>query len=413
MHPQFEEPQNIRRRNRARLMALIFENPKIDRTQLASMIGVSNAAVSNISGELLEAGLIKEVEVVKNTINRGRKPVGLEINGHGGFVLGVNILATDVSIVLADICGCVIDQIDLNPRRIENPEKTLNEVKHAAEEILKKNKVPRHQLFGIGFGIAGFLDQSTGELKRAPYLGWPPFDLTARLNQLFDCELVVENVTRSIALAENRFGVLSSFKDLILIRSGLGLGGAFISERQLLEGRENFAGDIGHIFAERGGGICSCGKMGCLNTIASGWAVMHMLGDARISYATINQFRRQNARLAELVSDHAKGSAPIVEALSRASQRLAMHILPICQAYDPEAICLTGPLGRNEAYAKTFKDELFKNGLKCQIITASETKIISPAMAAVYLALSNIVYSTRFDFDQVSRGEAEAKVAFK
>jgi hypothetical protein len=27
--------------------------------------------------------------------------------------------------------------------------------------------------------------------------------------------------------------------------------------------------------------------------------------------------------------------------------------------------------------------------------------------------LSNIVYSTRFDFDQVSRGEAEAKVAFK
>ncbi len=413
MRLQLEEPQNIRRRNRARVMALIFENPTIDRTQLASIIGVSNAAISNITGELLEARLIREVEAGVNRINRGRKPVGLEINGHGGFVLGINVLATDVCIVLADIRGRVVDRTDLNPRRIEEPQKTLEEVRGAVTEILKKNRVHRHKLFGAGFAIAGFLDQSTGELKRAPYLGWPSFDLMSRLNELFDCDLVVENVTRSIALAENRFGTLSRFKDLILIRSGLGLGGALISERRLLEGRENFAGDIGHVFAEPSGGTCSCGKVGCLNTIASGWAVMHMLGDPKISYATINQFRRQNARLAELVSEQAPESAPIAEALSKAGRKLATHVSPICQAYDPEAICLTGPLARNQVYSSTFKSTLVENGLKCNIITASDEKIISPAMASVYLALSNIVYSSRFDFDRLTREETTAKVIYQ
>ena len=413
MRFQFKEPQNIRRQNRAQVMALIFANPKIDRTELAARIGVSNAAITNITGELLAAGLIEEVKTDKNTVNRGRKPVGLRINGAGGFVLGVNVLATNVSVVLADICGHVIDRVDLNPRRIEDPNKTLDELKVAKTELIERNNVPLNRLFGVGFAIAGFFDQSTGELKRAPYIGWPPFDLTARLEQLFQCDLVVENVTRCVALAENRFGVLSKYKDLILIRCGLGLGGAFISERRVLEGGQNFAGDLGHVCAEPDGGLCSCGKRGCLNTIASGWAVMHMLGDAIVSYATINQFRQQNARLSELVSDEAKASPEVVGALTAAGEKLAAYVSPICQAYDPEAICLTGPLGRHPAYANAFKKRMAENSLPCRVITASEEEIMSPAMATVYLALSDIVYSSRFDFEQISRGHSGVKAAIK
>ncbi len=82
--------------------------------------------------------------------------MGLRINGAGGFVLGVNVLATNVSVVLADICGHVIDRVDLNPRRIEDPNKTLDELKVAKTELIERNNVPLNRLFGVGFAIAGF-----------------------------------------------------------------------------------------------------------------------------------------------------------------------------------------------------------------------------------------------------------------
>ena len=156
MRFQFTEPQNVRRQNRAQVMALIFANPKIDRTELAARIGVSNAAITNITGELLAAGLIEEVKTDKNTVNRGRKPVGLRINGTGGFVLGVNVLATNVSVVLADICGHVIDRVDLNPRRIEDPNKTLDELKVAKTELLDRNNVPLNRLSGWVLQLPAF-----------------------------------------------------------------------------------------------------------------------------------------------------------------------------------------------------------------------------------------------------------------
>ena len=72
------------------------------------------------------------------------------------------------------------------------------------------------------------------------------------------------------------------------------------------------------------------------------------------------------------------------------------------QALNPEAVCLTGPLGRHDAYSQTFRDRLIALGLEARIFLASETEIITPAMASVYLALSDMVYSPLFNFTQIS-----------
>ena len=401
----------VRQVNRARVMRLIQDKSGIDRTELASLIGVSNAAITNIVNELIAADIVQETISSGDSVARGRKRVGLQIDRSGGFVLGITAIATSVSIVLANIRGEVIDEVDVDPTYIENPEHTLKQIHKKARIVLQRNAVPMDRLFGIGFCIAGYLASDEQSLEFAPYLGWPNFNLSAKLQNMFGQNISVENVNRCIAMAEIRFGTMAETKDMILIRSALGLGGALVNEGRVLRGSQNFGGNLGHVLAVPDGELCSCGKRGCLNTVAAGWAVIHKLGAASSSYNTINKYRVQNKQLRELLGSEKMGDEKVISALSEAGSTLATHLLPIIQIMNPEAICLTGPVGRHSAYAESFRRTLLQFDLNCQIVLGNEAKIITPSMASVYLALSDMVYSPNFNFNQIAQTPIEARVS--
>ena len=151
--------------------------------------------------ELIVANIVRETISSGDSFTRGRKRVGLQIDGSGGFVLGITATATSVSIVLANIRGEVIDEIDVDPTQIENPEHTLKQIEKKANNVLQINVVPMDRLFGIGFSVAGYLASDKQRLEFASYLGWPNFNLKAKLQNMFGRNVTVENVNRCIALA--------------------------------------------------------------------------------------------------------------------------------------------------------------------------------------------------------------------
>ena len=101
----------------------------------------------------------------------------------------------------------------------------------------------------------------------------------------------------------------------------------------------------------------------------------------------------------------------VISALSEAGATLAKHVLPTIQIMNPEAICLTGPVGRHSAYAGAFRETLLHFDLNCRVVLGSETNIITPSMASVYLALSDMVYSPNFNFNQIVQAPIEARVS--
>ena len=395
-----EKNDSIRRSNRANVMRLIFERPGVDRTALSTAVKRTNAAISNIVNELIQANLIVEGQATHAVVQPGRRRVGLKIHPPGGYVLGVSAIATNSSIVLADIGGQRIEEVKFVPDRLDDPVKTLEQIHHLSRDVLERNKVPDHRVFGVGFAVAGYLSREGKGLERAPYLGWPKFDLKSSLTELFDMPVAIENVNRCIALAETRFGGLANVDDLVLIRSALGLGGAVMVGGELLRGEQNLGGDLGHVLAEPKGHICSCGKRGCLNTVASGWAVMMKMGITKQSYGTINQFRWHNAQLEKLLGDNTFVAEKAHKVLVEAGTALARHLMPSLQILNPETVCLTGPLGRHPSYANAFHQGLIELGFSAKITLATEAEIVTPSMASAYLALSNLVYSPNFSFDQ-------------
>ena len=394
--PSFE---GVRQINRGKVLTLIHESPGIDRTEIAGLVGITNAAITNIVNELIRSRLVEEGPSSVIALTRGRKRVGLWINKHGGYVLGVSVLATHASVTLSNLLGTVIDEVSFYPKLPADPFNTLDEVAYYAAKLCKLHKVKRSRLLGVGFAIAGFLNKTSQSLQSAPYLGWPKFDLREEFQRRFKCPLVIENVTRCIASAETRIGSFIGAKNLVLVRAALGVGGAIISDGELLTGNRYLAGDLGHLLAERDGVLCSCGKRGCLNTVASGWSIIHKLGMGDSGYENIKQFRSLDKLLRDIINDCNEEDSQTADLVRNAGALLGTHLVNVLQVLDTEFCVLTGPLGRNRIYVEAFRSQLIEVGYQGKVVCSEDTNVLSPAAASVGLALSNLVFSASLNVD--------------
>jgi predicted NBD/HSP70 family sugar kinase len=407
----------IRARHRADVMRRLFDTPGIDRTRLAEAAGLTNAAMTRIVQELKQADLVRDTSLSdlakgrKDVKARGRKRSGLEINSNGGYVLGLSILAFNSAVALADISGRVLEIVPVEPSDLSNPVTTLDELAQAALALIEKHKLDLNRVFGVGVAIAGYLDSSGSTLDSSPYLGWPVFDIKASLEERLKLNVVIDNANRCIAVAEIRTGSCTTVDDMILIRAAVGIGGAVVSGGELVQGNNNRAGQLGHSCVVPDGLLCSCGAKGCLNTVASGWAILNQLGLIESGKVEQPDLQTQEAKLRSVLSSKTKSNLAEQNAIRLAGELLARHTVGLLHSMASHTVVLTGPLGRNKTYCEGFSDTLNKYNVNIQIITAQERSITGTAEAAAVLAMSKHVYSPSFDIMPLLDSEKSTSVS--
>ncbi|MDH3580897.1 MAG: MarR family transcriptional regulator, partial [Hyphomicrobiales bacterium] len=79
----------LRRRNRDIVLRTIAAQAPVSRTQISRQTGLTGAAVSRITRELIEAGLVKEGDSIPTKGQVGRRNIRLELGDEGAFVLGI------------------------------------------------------------------------------------------------------------------------------------------------------------------------------------------------------------------------------------------------------------------------------------------------------------------------------------
>lgn len=413
MPPKSQNVDTMRNFNRASVMKLVLEFSGIDRSRLAVETGLTNATMTRIVQELLGSGLVTETTDQKISQGRGRRRTGLQINAKGGYVLGLSILAFNTSVVLADLSGAMIGSVSVEPSDLSDARRTLDEICAAAEKIVDDHGVQRDQILAAGVAIAGFLDVEGKTWLHSPYLRWPPFDVCKSLEGRLNLPITVENVNRCVAVAETRIGCCAGMTDVFLVRAALGLGAASISNGKVLRGHNNTAGQIGHFPEGRDGAMCSCGNSDCITMAASGWAILDQLGLRDAAGGGLYMIEDQGSKLLAVL-DQAQTDDRIARVIRQAGVALGRHCVTMLRALDPERVLLTGPLGRNAIYGQAFREELFRNGVYAEIITAHDKSISSPAMAASALSLAENVYSPSFDVQKMLKGKSDdARVSEK
>jgi glucokinase-like ROK family protein len=267
----------------AEIIRALRRQGKISRTEISNITGWSKAKTSQETRSLVEKGYL--VELGEGVSQGGRKPGLLRINDQLGYLVGLDIGATSIDTVLADVGGTILQQRSAVADVRQSPPEFLSICSKLILEMADSQGCGYDQILGIGIGVPGPVDHHRGVLVAPPLMpGWENFNIRDFLKKTFPTAyVVVDNDVNIMAIGEQRAGDGIGLDHFLFIKIGTGIGSGIISNGKIHRGSIGAAGDIGHICVDKQGPICRCGNTGCLEAMAAGPAITERAMEAALN----------------------------------------------------------------------------------------------------------------------------------
>lgn len=183
--------------------------------------------------------------------------------------VGIDIGGTKIAGALVDESGVILKEL-----RVPSPIDDSGQMVEAIASVIDQLTVDS-QIVGVGVAAAGFLSVDREIMYHAPNIAaWRNEPLKSRIESKTSYPVLLENDANAAGWAEFRFGAGKDVQSMIMLTIGTGVGGAIISEGRLLKGGFGIGGELGHVLSVPGGRVCGCGLQGCLETYASGTALL-------------------------------------------------------------------------------------------------------------------------------------------
>lgn len=267
----------VKRRNRSSILKCVNECQPVSRKDIAELIGLTPAAVTQICSELLQEGLLKEQGLEAQSAGAGRKKVLLTLNYDCYYVITVNIESENTYLAIANMKGDCIEQQTIVTERREEPEAFLTRIAGICLQMAENHAELIPRIAGVGVAVPGAVDREKGTSIHAYGVWSREVEVCRILEEYLHYPIWIENNVNALAAAELLYGYGRSFDNLLLIKWGPGVGSTIIIDNQLYEGRHGKAGELGHFIVERDGELCSCGRRGCLETKVSYQALTRVM----------------------------------------------------------------------------------------------------------------------------------------
>lgn len=384
--------------NRSLILNKIRELEPISRADLAKITKLTPPTVSTIVKELLETNVI--METTQGASNGGRKPTLIAINPKSYYIIGVDVGLKTIVVILTDLSASIIERQKLEiPQNIDKDE-FLNLLKSGIQNILNINSIYKEKVIGIGVGMHGIIDFTTGTCLFAPGFGLRDIPIRSFLENEFNKLIIVENDARAMALGEYWFGNGKGTDPLVCINIGYGIGGGIIINGKIFRGSNHIAGEIGHITIDISGTLCECGNYGCLTTLAGGTAIANRaIKEIKTGRETqLTDLVNQDLDLitAELVYQAAQNGDSFSKELLRHSGRyLGIGLTNLIHTLNPSRIVLGGGVSKaGDFLLNNIEEEITRRGLtsdaKTTEITISKLGNDITSIGAVTLILQDL-----------------------
>ena len=183
--------------------------------------------------------------------------------------IGIDLGGTTVGIGVVDEIYRIITSIERKTAGCRTPEELQKIVVDGTRNLIEENKLTKEQITFIGMGCPGEIDTEKGIAVGADNLPIENIPFAKLLSETFDAPAKLDNDANCAAWGEYMAGVSKGCKNVVTVTLGTGIGGGIIVGGKLLHGKENHAGEIGHMVIDIHGKRCGCGRIGCWETVAS------------------------------------------------------------------------------------------------------------------------------------------------
>jgi glucokinase len=183
--------------------------------------------------------------------------------------IGIDIGGTKIAGALVDEAGTIVSELR-TPSPIEDASEMIDAISSLIDQLAKDQEV-----VAVGVAAAGFLSADREIMYLAPNIAaWRNEPLKSRIEAKTKFPVLLENDANAAGWAEFRFGAGKDVQSMIMLTIGTGVGGAVICDGRLLKGGFGIGAELGHVQLIPGGKACGCGLAGCLESYASGTALL-------------------------------------------------------------------------------------------------------------------------------------------
>jgi len=394
----------VRKMNRSVILAVFRTHKTLSRARLASETGLNPSTVSSIVGELINENLIRETNLVQSST--GRPGMLLELNPEGGCAIGVEINVDYIEMIVSDFAANILWREKQASAPENGQQETMKQVVRLAKKASAFVAARNCRLLGVGVGVPGLVEVTSGLLRIAPNLHWVDVPVQVALKQEFDCPIYVENEANVAALGEYYFGAAQNVKDFIYLSAGVGLGSGIIMGGKLFQGMFGYAGEAGHMTLDVKGEICGCGKRGCWETFVGPRAVVQRvqrsLASGTKSIVTdIAGGDISKIAIGDVLQAAQKGDQLAIDAFQQVAFYLGIGIANLVNLFDVEVVVLGGalntasPLILKEVERVAFENILAPGRERFRIIPSAHGTDAC-IMGAIALVLDDFLQDPRY-----------------
>jgi glucokinase-like ROK family protein len=360
-------------------------------------MNLTRAAITTIVADLQKAGLVREIEAHYPS---GRRPIVLEINPSRGNVIGIDMGATHVTILIADFSAKVVREMDEPLDINDGPSVCLPRIESLVKQILSEAGLNIKDISAIGAGVPGPVVDGGGVSGPPIMPGWDGYPIRDELETRFGVPVSLSNDAELGAIGEWAYGAGRGERNLAYIKVGTGIGAGLLLDGQILHGVSGSAGEIGHITIDENGPLCSCGNRGCLEALAGGraianQAIQEVKNGRRTSLSEINPASAIRSR--DVIAAARRGDLVSQQIVSEAGVHLGTALASLVNLFNPSMVVVGGGVAQIgdlllEPIRQTVHQRSLLPASRSVRITSALLGRRSSAMGAVVQALSIVLH---------------------
>jgi glucokinase len=192
-------------------------------------------------------------------------------------LLGIDIGGTKTAVCIGNEKGDIVATKRI-PTLLDSVEAYRHQLIELCHTVLGKAGVAADSLDAIGISAPGPLNVKRGVLLAPPNNpGWKDVPIVAMVQKSFKAPVYMNNDANACALAEMLYGEYRGTKNLVYLTFSTGMGGGIIANGELIQGRTDTGGEVGHQILELDGPPCGCGQRGCWEAYVGGRNVAEQL----------------------------------------------------------------------------------------------------------------------------------------
>lgn len=319
-------------------------------TELAHALGTSIPKVTRIVTEMIQDGFLIETGKMESTT--GRRPSLYGLNPSAGSFVGIDVARNSLTVAVTNFSGrvtCIMEDI---PFCLQNTEESVSSFCQTVLENLEKAGVHQKNIRGYGVNLTGRVNHRTG-YSYSFFMGEEK-PISQLMEAGFGHAVVVENDSRAMAYGEYMSSFPGTEGNILFLNVGWGLGMGMVMDGKLYYGKSGFSGEIGHFPLLDNNCVCQCGKVGCLETGASGIAlhrlVKEKLKEGRSSLLSPLFAEGKDIPLESILDAVEREDVLCIECVEQIGATLGRAVAGLINIFNPDMVVIGGRLSVTERY---------------------------------------------------------------